>query len=77
MYGQGNCSWKEGHDFATSRYMYQENYWDMDAGIKRDIWSVMEDFAKAPGGKATSDVCGCCGIQTGDSVIYNLSLYTY
>jgi hypothetical protein len=26
----------------------------MDAGIKKDIWSVMEDFAKAPGGKDLS-----------------------
>ena len=57
----------------------------MDKGIKKDIWSVMEDFAKAPGGKDLSkmkthflsDVCGYCGIQTGDSVIYNLSWYTY
>jgi hypothetical protein len=24
---------------------------DIDASIKKDIWSVMEDFAKAPGGK--------------------------
>jgi hypothetical protein len=24
---------------------------DMDECIKKDIWSVMEDFAKAPGGK--------------------------
>jgi hypothetical protein len=24
---------------------------DMDEGIKKDIWSVMEDFSKAPGGK--------------------------
>ncbi len=23
----------------------------MDEGIKKDIWSVMEDFAKAPGDK--------------------------
>ncbi len=23
----------------------------MDEGIKKDIWSVMEDFSKAPGGK--------------------------
>jgi hypothetical protein len=23
----------------------------MDVGVKKDIWSVMEDFAKAPGGK--------------------------
>jgi hypothetical protein len=23
----------------------------MDTGIKMDIWSVMEDFAKTPGGK--------------------------
>jgi hypothetical protein len=27
------------------------NYWDMDTGIKKDIWSVMEDFAKVPGDK--------------------------
>ena len=26
----------------------------MDAGIKKDIWSVMEDFAKAPRGKDLS-----------------------
>jgi hypothetical protein len=26
----------------------------MDAGIKKDIWSVMEDFAKSPGGKDLS-----------------------
>ena len=26
----------------------------MDAGIKKNIWSVMEDFAKAPGGKDLS-----------------------
>jgi hypothetical protein len=23
----------------------------MDAGIKKDVWSVMKGFAKAPGGK--------------------------
>jgi hypothetical protein len=56
---------------------------DMDAGIKKDIWSVMEDFAY-PGGQGfeqdegtVSDVCGYSGIQAGDSVIYNLSWYTY
>ena len=27
---------------------------DMDAGVKKDIWSVMEDFSKAPGGKDLS-----------------------
>ena len=45
VHGQEKCSWKEEHDFATSRYIHQENYWDMDVGIKmykRDIWSVME-----------------------------------
>jgi hypothetical protein len=26
----------------------------LDAGIKKDIWSVMEDFAKAPGDKDLS-----------------------
>ena len=24
---------------------------DMDTGVKKDIWSVMEDFSKAPGVK--------------------------
>jgi hypothetical protein len=24
---------------------------EMDAGVKKDIWSVMDDFSKAPGGK--------------------------
>ncbi len=24
---------------------------EMDEGIKKDLWSVMEDFSKAPGGK--------------------------
>ncbi len=24
---------------------------EMDEGIKKDIWSVMEDFSKSPGGK--------------------------
>ena len=23
----------------------------MDDGVKKDIWSVMEDFSKGPGGK--------------------------
>ena len=27
---------------------------DMDAGVKKDIWSVMEDFSEAPGGKDLS-----------------------
>jgi hypothetical protein len=27
---------------------------DMDVGIKKDIWPVMEDFSKAPGGKDLS-----------------------
>ena len=27
---------------------------DMDAGVKKDIWSVMEDFSKVPGGKDLS-----------------------
>jgi hypothetical protein len=27
---------------------------DMDAVVKKDIWSVMEDFSKAPGGKDLS-----------------------
>ena len=27
---------------------------DMDGGVKKDIWSVMEDFSKAPGDKDLS-----------------------
>jgi hypothetical protein len=26
----------------------------MDAGVKKDIWPMMEDFSKAPGGKDLS-----------------------
>jgi hypothetical protein len=29
---------------------------DKDAGVKKDIWSVVEDFAKAPGGKDLSSI---------------------
>ena len=28
----------------------------MDEGVKDDIWSVMEDFSKAPGGKDLSEM---------------------
>jgi hypothetical protein len=34
--------------FAMDRQFCQRQ---MDRGIKKDIWSVMEDFSKAPGGK--------------------------
>jgi hypothetical protein len=27
---------------------------DMDTGVKKDIWSLMEDFSKSPGGKDLS-----------------------
>ncbi len=27
---------------------------DMDAGVQKDMWSVMEDFSKDPGGKDLS-----------------------
>ena len=57
----------------------------MDTGVKKDIWSVMEDFSKAPGGKDMSkmksqyemfvDAVG--SKQVTDSVIHNLSWYTY
>ncbi len=30
---------------------YQEWSSNVDADVKKDIWSVMEDFPKAPGGK--------------------------
>ena len=26
VYGQGNCSWKSGYYFATSRYIHEQNY---------------------------------------------------
>ena len=29
---------------------------DMDPDVKKDIWSVMEDFSKAPGGKDLSEM---------------------
>jgi hypothetical protein len=57
---------------------------DMDVGMKKDIWSVIEDFVKTPGDKDLNKmktqyqmICGYCGLQAGDSVIYNLSWYTY
>jgi len=37
--------------FAMDRQFCQR---DVDAGIKKDIWSVMENFSKAPGGKDLS-----------------------
>jgi predicted restriction endonuclease len=44
---------------------------------------VMEDFSKDPGDNDFSTevksqygyVCGCCGLQAGDTVIHNLSWY--
>ena len=55
----------------------------MDAGVKKDIWSVMEDFFKVPGGKDLSkmkaqyemfvDTVGSKQV----TVIYNLSWYKY
>ena len=63
---------------------------EMDDGVKKDIWSVMKDFSKAPGGKDLSkmkstavcyvwqcNVRRCCGLQAGDTVIHNHSSYTY
>ena len=38
-------------DFAMDRQFYRR---DMDAGVKKDIWSVMEEFSKSPGGKDLS-----------------------
>jgi hypothetical protein len=34
--------------FATDKQFYRR---EMDEGIKKDLWSVMEDFSKALGGK--------------------------
>jgi hypothetical protein len=38
------------HVSATGRFCRR----DMDGGVKKDIWSMMEDFSKAPGGKDLS-----------------------
>ena len=38
-------------DFTMDRQFCRR---DMDVGVKKDIWSVMEDFSKAPGGKDLS-----------------------
>jgi hypothetical protein len=32
----------------------------VDAGVKKDIWSVMEDFSKTPGGKDLSKMKTQC-----------------
>jgi hypothetical protein len=32
----------------------------MDAGVKKHIWSVMDDFAKAPGGNDLSKMKAQC-----------------
>ena len=50
---------------------------DMDGGVKKDIWSVMEDFSKAPGDKDLSKMKAQYEMFVGDSVIHNLSWYTY
>ena len=34
--------------FATDRQFCRG---EMDDGVKKDIWSVMEDFSKEPGGQ--------------------------
>ena len=34
--------------FAMDRQFRRK---DMDEGVKKDFWSVMEDFSKVPGGK--------------------------
>ncbi len=56
----------------------------MDAGIKKDVWSVMEYSDKAPGDKDLSKMktqyqmfVDDVGSNHGDSTIYNLSWYTY
>ena len=38
-------------DFAMDRQFCRR---DMDDSVKKDIWSVMEDFSKVPGGKDLS-----------------------
>jgi hypothetical protein len=41
---------------------------DMDDGVKKDVWSVMEDFSKSPGGveqdeDVVCDVCEYFGLE--------------
>jgi hypothetical protein len=39
--------------FAMDKQFYRR---EMDEGIKRDMWSVVEDFSKSPGGKDFSKI---------------------
>ena len=41
----------ESADFAMDRQFCRR---DVDTGVKKDIWSVMEDFSKSPGVKDLS-----------------------
>ena len=49
--------WSVFHDpvYSADFEMDRQFCWrDMDEGIKKDIWSVIEDFSKPPGGKDLS-----------------------
>jgi hypothetical protein len=49
--------WSDFHDPVHSAAFTMDRQFcrrDMDAGVKKDIWSVMEDFSKSPGGKDLS-----------------------
>ena len=48
MHGQGNCSWKEGHYFATSPNIHQENYLPQATWIKTFLEGVADKSTGLP-----------------------------
>jgi hypothetical protein len=48
VHGQGNCSWKEGHYFATSPNIHQENYLPQATWIKTFLEVVADKSTGLP-----------------------------
>jgi len=48
----------------------------MDEGVNKDIWSVMDFFSKAPGGKDLSKMQAQYEMFVNDVASRNLSWYT-
>ena len=48
MHGQGNCSWKEGHYFAASPNIHQENYLPQATWIKTFLEGVADKSTGLP-----------------------------
>ena len=55
--------------FATDKQFCRR---EMDDGIKKDLWSVMEDFSEGSWGQgfqqdegSVRHVCGCCDLEAG------------